>query len=226
MYRSNDSECFKPEGFKIALRRWVLAAGLALSGLAPAAAADLVPPAAGVLDFNIIRKGDVIGHYHSDFTLRADHALEVRTHVAVAVTMGPIRLYAFDHNSTETWRGGRLIGLIADTDDDGDVHHLRAEGRDEALSLTVDGKTTMTSGDAVPSSLWSRDMLDGNRPIFDIGDGQLFHTVTHCDAAPRPVVVCEISGELTRILRYDSSGLLAGLTFPADDGSKVTYLPN
>jgi hypothetical protein len=123
-----------------------------------------------------------------------------------------------------------LIGLVADTDDDGEVHHLQAEGGEQTLALVVDGKTSITSGNAVPSSLWSRNMLDGNRPIFDIGDGQIFQTKTQCSvpspASAQDSSICEISGELIRTLRFDPNGILVGLTFPAEDGSKVTYRPN
>ena len=190
--------------------RLTLVAGLAFCSAAPALAAELTSPSTGVLDFTIVRKNDVVGHYHSDFSRRPDQALEVRTHVSVAVTMGPIRLYAFDHNSVETWHDGRLIGLRADTDDDGEVHHLQAERRDQGLALTVDGKTSMADADAVPSTLWNRDMLDGHRPIFDIGDGQIYQTMTRCDGPPKApassLVVCEVSGELIRTLRFELDG--------------------
>lgn len=215
-------------GFTTMAGWMVFAVGFGFCHAPGALAEDLTPPSTGVLDFDIVRKGDVIGHYHSDFVRRPDQALEVRTHVTVDVTMGPIRLYDFQHSSVETWRNGRLIGLVADTDDDGEVHHLQAEGGEQTLALVVDGKTSITSGNAVPSSLWSRDMLDGNRPIFDIGDGQIVRTKTQCDVphSAQAPSMCEISGDLIRTLHFDPNGILVGLTFPAEDGSKVTYRPN
>lgn len=198
-------------------------------GIVPVGAADLTPPLTGVLDFDIVRKGDVIGHYHSDFVDRADLALEVRTHATAEVTFGPIRLYKLDHRSVETWRNKTLIGLVADTEEDDEVHHLRAEKVEQGLALTVDGKTSVINGDAVPSSLWNREMLDGNRPIFDIGDGQIFRVTTRCDYGTGAVAIggeCDVSGELVRKLRFDARGVLAELSFPADDGSKVMYRQN
>ncbi|HXP97560.1 MAG TPA: DUF6134 family protein [Telmatospirillum sp.] len=205
------------------LRRLFAVVLTGLSGALPVSAAELVPPVAGVLDFSIVRKGDVIGHYHSDFIDRADHALEVRTHVTAEVTLGPIRLYSLEHRSVETWRDGRLDGLVNDTEEDGEVHHLRAERVGQALVLTVDGKAGDPIADAVPSSLWSRSMLDGNRPIFDSGDGQLFQVTTRCDETAETLGVCHLSGDLIRTLRYAANGILAGLSFPAEDGSKVIY---
>lgn len=205
-----------------------LAAVLLLCTPASAVVSDLTPPAGGVLDFAIVRKGSVIGDYHSEFTGRADRDLEVRTRVKVEVSVGPVRLYSFAHHSVETWRNGKLVALVADTDDDGTVHHLMAQNTDQAMILTVDGKTAMTSGNSVPSSLWSMAMLGNDRPIFDITDGQLFKTTTRCNSAAQspPVpqeTVCEITGDLIRTLRYDPQGILDGVSFLADDGSKVDY---
>jgi hypothetical protein len=184
-------------------------------------------PPTGTLDFSIIRKGDVIGSYHSDFTLRGKDEIEVQTRIKAAVTMGPIKLYNFEHKSVESWHDGRLIGLVSDTDDDGEVHHLEAHPAGHDLALSVDGKIVTANAAAVPSSLWNRDMLSAGRPIFDINDGQLFRTTIQCHPATvspsSPTTTCEITGDLERTLQYNPDGVLEGLTFLADDGSQVVY---
>jgi hypothetical protein len=209
-----------------ASRRLLLAFQIGLCSVGLAEAGELAPPTSGVLNFEIIRKGDVIGHYHSDFVDRPDHVLEVRTHAFAEVKIGPIHLYDLEHRSVETWRNGRLIGMVSDTEEDGEVHHLHAEESDQQLVLTVNGKTSMIEGDAVPSSLWNRRMLDGSRPIFDSGDGQIYHTTTHCDEPAGDQDVCQVFGEFVRTLNFDAVGVLIGLTFPAEDGSKVLYRQN
>jgi hypothetical protein len=185
-------------------------------------------PAVKTLDFDIVRKGDVIGHYHTEFAERQDHRLEVLTRIDAAITAGPIRLYHFRHRSTETWVAGRLVAFSGDTDDDGEQHRLDVASGPSGLQLTVDGKAPVQVADAVPSSLWSRAMLDGGRAVFDIGDGQLLRTDSHCGAdvtptAAKAVASCRVEGDLIRTLDYDADGLLAGLSFPAEDGSKVMY---
>jgi hypothetical protein len=202
-------------------------AALSLSWSPVAAAEDeLTVPPNGVLDFAVIRKGEVIGTYRSEFSRPNDGVIDVRTRIKVQVTVGPIRLYSFDHTSAETWRSGRLVELVADTDDDGDVHHLEARGAESKLVLTVDGKSVTTEGDSVPSSLWTMAMLTGGRPIFDITDGELFKTTVRCDPVPSPtgsVATCEVTGGLVRSLHYGANGVLEGLSFLADDGSFVVY---
>ncbi|WP_146002726.1 DUF6134 family protein [Telmatospirillum siberiense] len=214
----------------------VLKVSAMIAGLAafawsvPGAAEDLGPPGSGRIDFNIVRQGDVIGHYHSDFLTRSDRVLEVRTNVSAKVSIGPVRIYDFSHSAVETWRDGLLVGLVSETNDDGTIHRLRAEPIGQTLSILVDGKSETTRADAVPSSLWHRRMLDGARPIFDIEDGELFQTQTRCESPfppPSPMPsVCEITGSLVRTLRFDPQGVLIEVSFPVEDGSKVTYRPN
>jgi hypothetical protein len=200
---------------------------LAVLALAPPAHSQSVP-AGRTLDFDIVRKGDVIGHYHTEFIERQDHRLQVLTRIDAAVSAGPIRLYHFRHQSTETWADGRLVAFSGDTDDDGEQHRLEVASGPNGLQVTVDGKAAVQVADAVPSSLWNRAMLDGRRPVFDIGDGQLLRTESHCGADVVPTgakaaASCRVEGDLIRTLDYDADGLLAGLSFPAEDGSKVMY---
>ncbi|MDR3435134.1 DUF6134 family protein [Telmatospirillum sp.] len=211
-------------GFGLRFRRvgWACVAVLLA---VPAMAGSIASPAGRALDFDILRKGEMIGHYHADFVDEADHRLEVRTRIRAEVTAGPIRLYHFTHQSAEVWQGDRLVSLAADTDDDGEIHHLVVSRDGPTLLLTVDDKTHAAALDAVPSSLWNRGMLDGKRPIFDMTDGQVFRIETRC-AAAEAAGSCEISGELTRKLDYDADGMLVGLSFLADDGSKVMYRRN
>ncbi|HLN26093.1 MAG TPA: DUF6134 family protein [Patescibacteria group bacterium] len=195
---------------------------------AAALAAETGVPPGGALDFDIVRKGDVIGLYHSDFTETPDGVLAVRTHIKAEVSLGPIRLYHFDSSSVESWRQGRLIGLIADSDDNGDVHHLQAQAQGETLVLGIDGKASaaVLPADSVPSSLWSADMLRPGRPIFDFVDGQRFVATTHCDpASVAEGQVCTVTGELERNLHYAPDGVLDHVDFAGDDGSQVSYRP-
>lgn len=191
-------------------------------------AAPLPAPEGGSLDFAIIRKGDVIGEYHSQFTRAKDGQTQVTIRIRAEVTLGPIRLYHFDQSSTELWHDSRLVALTSDADDDGEIHHLSAREDRGDLELTVDGKASKIPAESVPTSLWARDMVEESRPIFDSTDGQLFKHQSQCDPTPSrtegpPGVSCQISGDLNRTLRYGADGLLDGMTFAADDGSMVRY---
>ena len=172
-----------------------------------------------------MRKGEVIGEYRSDYQNKPDGGLEVRARIRIALKVGPIVLYHFDHDSVETWRHGRLAAVDSDTNDDGTRHHLTIHGQDGALALTVDGKAVTVSAESVPSSLWNIAMLANDRPIFDIVDGQQFKNVTACTTSTpgQTGMDCKITGDLERELRFAADGTLDSVSFTADDGSTVTY---
>ena len=204
-----------------------LAAGLLLWLCVPGWASDLAMPETGEMEFSIIRKGDVIGNYRSRFIRKPDGEIDVATKISAELTLGPVRLYHFDHTSQEAWRNGKLVGLTADSDDDGEVHHLRLKEEGAALALDVDGKPTAIPSDSVPSSLWNMAML-GDRPVFDIVDGQSLKVAVACVPVPARTpeaagTQCELTGDITRTLRYTPQSLLDGVTFLADDGSKILY---
>lgn len=221
---------------KIALRHLSslprLPSGLVAAGLlwlcGTNVAAEMAPPQVQVLDFAIVRKGEVIGGYRADFRRQPDGKLEVRLAVAADVSLGPISLYHFRQTATELWRGERLVSMTSDTEEDGDKHHLTVAEDNGDLVLTVDGKAGRIDADSVPLSLWSASMLTRARPIFDGNDGQVYKSETACEmAAPRAGEgagqVCRISGDLQRTLRYDVDGLLEDVSFSADDGSHIRY---
>lgn len=201
----------------------------ALALLAPwpclaATAAEPAIPADGVMAFSILRHGNVIGEYRSVFTPIADGGVELQTTIEAAVSVGPVRLYHFQHSSTEDWRDGRLVALKAETDDDGETHRLRLRQEGDGLMLDIDGKKVVPlPATAVPSSLWNGAMLQDGRPLFDIADGQVAKIETHC-AAEGTGRRCQVTGDMQRSLYYGPDGLLESLNFAADDGSEVTYV--
>jgi hypothetical protein len=139
--------------------------------------------------------------------------------------LGPVRFYHFERSSIETWRGDRLIGLISDADDNGEVHHLQAREDGDSLALSVDGQPPVAvAATSVPSSLWRRSMVREDRPVFDMDDGQPLKITPHCDAEPLGTI-CKITGDLERTLHFGAAGLLIGETLTADDGSEVAYVP-
>jgi len=207
-------------------------AGLAAAGLlwlcGTNVAAEMAPPDGGSLDFAIVRKGDVIGGYHADFRRLTDGRTEVRLKVTADVTLGPISLYHFHQVTVEIWRGERLATMISDTEEDSEKHHLTVVEDNGDLALTVDDQTRRISADSVPLSLWSSQMVETHRPIFDSNDGQLYKTESSCEAvAPHAGegtgLLCQITGELQRSIRFDAQGLVDDVSFSADDGTHIHY---
>ena len=190
-----------------------LALGLAL-GLTPAAFAA-APPPAGRLAFDVTRKGADIGDHVLSFTGGgADFDVKVATDIAVRVPLIRTKVYSYEQQSSEQWRGGQLVHVVSQTDDD---------GKAEAIDVPV--------ANLLPGSLWSADTVQATRLINTI-DGKTMRVqvadlgTEKIEAGGRGVVArhYRIAGDLDRDVWYDADGYLARLTLVADDGSTVIYV--
>jgi hypothetical protein len=195
------------------LRAAGLAAGLTIALAAAGLAAS--PPSAGRLDFDVVRNGKDIGDHSFAFSgSPAQLEVQVRTDVHVQVPLIRANLYSFTHQSTESWRGGHLAGLTAETDDDGTPHRI-----------------SIGAGETLPASLWADDTVSATTLINTIDGRAMRVRVTDMGSETVPAGCgsvnarhFRISGDLERDVWYDADGLLARLTMTAEDGSLVTYV--
>ena len=100
---------------------------LTLLALAPAAMAapSASVPASGKLAFDVMRKGKDIGDYVVSFSGSGnDVTAKIATNISVKVPVIGVSAYRFTQSSTETWRGGKLAGLVSKTDDNGTPHDI------------------------------------------------------------------------------------------------------
>ena len=190
-----------------------LALGLAL-GLTPAAFAA-APPPAGRLAYDVTRKGADIGDHVLSFTGgAADFDVKVATDIAVRVPLIRTKVYSYEQQSSEQWRGGQLVHVVSQTDDDGNA---------EEIDVPV--------ANLLPGSLWSADTIQATRLINTV-DGKTMRVQVadlgseKIEAGGRGVVArhYRIAGDLDRDVWYDADGYLARLTLVAEDGSTVTYV--
>ena len=118
--------------------------------------------------FTIYKDGDPIGHDTYTITTKGDEKtvqVETRTDVHVLFIS-----YHYRHTRTEVWKGATLESFVSDTDDDGTKHHVDAHQAGGVLSATVDGKHRTLPGNAIPFTLWTRQLMSSNKPFFDIAD--------------------------------------------------------
>ena len=128
-------------------------------------------PEDGVLDFAILRNGEQIGRHTIRFEGHGDPKV-VRITAEVDYRVAFIPLYIFRHTARETWRGGGLIGMQAETNDNGDDYDIafRVEGTEGALS--INDQTTSIDTPLRPASLWNNAVV-GDQVILDPADGDL-----------------------------------------------------
>ncbi len=190
-----------------------LAAGLILA-LAPSLNAASIP-AGGHLEFDVVRKGKDIGDHGYRFN-GSDDALTVKvtTDITVKVPIISVTAYRFQHQSVESWSGGKLTSVRSATNDDGTPHQLATGGKG-----------------VLPASLWNDDILRAGKLLNTI-DGSIM-SVRVSDMGTEQVTTrrgpvathhYRLSGDLNRDLWYDAQGNLARVSFTAEDGTTVTYV--
>jgi hypothetical protein len=214
-------------------RRTILGAaagGAALLLTRGRARAQSVPPN-GHLAFNIIRHGSLIGQETVTFQQQGDR-LTVFVDVSIRVTLALIPVYRLHHHETETWENGQLLSFAATTIKNGS--HFYAQGWRDGSQLLARGtacpETYVAPPGALPTSQWNHAMLRG--PMINTQDAKLMHPVVAdlgvaeiqlADGTPVRARRFHVSGDLHFDTFFDDSWEWVGLSFPAPDGSVVTY---
>ena len=158
--------------------------------------------------------------------------LTVFVDVSIRVTLAMITVYRLHHHETETWDKGQILSFAATTIKNGS--HYYAQGWRDGSQFMARG-TARPEGyvappGALPTSQWNHAMLDG--PMINTQDGKLMTpVVTDLGFVEVPVA----DGPAVRGRRFRASGDAhfdtffsdswewLGLSFPAPDGSVVTY---
>lgn len=205
-----------------------------------AAACEIFPPA-GRWNFLILRHGQAVGHHRIAFSRpnpAKAHGTEggpfvVRSDVEIRVGLMGTYTYTFTHHAEETWRGGWLDALVADTDDEGRRFRLRARRQDGIFAGAVNGAQFTVAGYIVPSSLWHHDTI-AVKALLDTIDGRVklvqarYLGEEEVPVAGRPVVARHyaLDGQIQRRLWYDARCRLVRAAYLARDGTWLTLEEN
>ncbi len=198
-------------------RNLVRASALVVGVVAGASFAHAAP--VDTFAFTIFKDSDAIGHDWYTITGDGDRKtvhVETRTDVKVLFIS-----YHYHHTRTEVWKGPTLESFSSDTDDDGTKHHVEAHQDGGKLEATVDGKHRELPGNAIPFTLWTKDRMAPNSPLFDIADmaplklqwvdkGKTSLTV---DGHAMETHHYQISGDLQWDLWYGADGQLLKTAF-------------
>lgn len=114
------------------------------------------PEDGDTIRFDVFRKGDkAFGSHTVTFDVESEDSFTATSRVRLKAGLGPITLFRYELDATETWQDGGLVGLQGNTNDDGERERVSAELEDGALQ--VDG--TAYEGEApagiIPSSHWN-----------------------------------------------------------------------
>jgi len=206
----------------------IIVLALALASTAGEAAPLASVPDGGRLAFAVMRQGSRIGGHWVEFH-RDGETLIVESRIEVKVSALFIVLYRFTARRTETWRDGRLVAYVSDTDDDGKRSMVRARADAQGIAVeATDGKWTLP-GTAVPDSFWNRALVEG-APIFDVENGRpLTVKIEALGSSPPPGGTApadrfRLTGDDNFELWYRPDGVWAGMRTVGSDGSIVDYV--
>ena len=207
------------------LTRRATLAGLVLApGLARAATA---PPRAD-LHFEVWRKGQKIG-VHSVVFRGDEAAITVAIAAEMLVKLGPIPVFRYRHQASETWRDGRFATLESHTVSNAKVEQVSATRSETGVAITAGGKTVQASARACPLTHWNSMVLDG--PLFNPQTGLVVReamsrtadTVVLADGRTVNATRYQLRGDAEIVDWYDPVGTWAALRGKVSDGSWIEY---
>jgi hypothetical protein len=214
------------------------AAFLALSLFvsAPAFSQPLWQPSDGdKLEFDVFRDGSKFGKHFVVFRKTGDD-LTVDSDIELKVALGPVTLFHYVHDVTETYSAGRLLSVAAKTKKDGKWKTLAAEAVTGGLKVAGAAFKGVQPGGVIPSTHWNIEEMN-QAAMFSTETGAMLPmTVTdmgiekvktgHGVIDARKYVV---KSELTAAFWYDAAGRWVKCAFEAQ-GSRIEYvlrqLPN
>lgn len=191
----------------------VIAAAVSLSS------ADAETPAD--IRFEVYRNNSRMGEHAVAFSRTEAGDLRVDVDIDLAVRLGPIPVFRYQHDATEFWRDGELVAIQAATFSDGEWSRWQA-------GLNATGGVALS--DLPPSSHWTRYdpttaailNTETGEPmaveIVSLGVEE-FPTATGQVEAER----IRMTGTLTVDLWYDAEGNWVGCEFEAR-GQRIRYV--
>jgi hypothetical protein len=197
--------------------------------VSPGFAALPVPPA-DTLSFRIMRKGNRIGTHTVNFTRSGDD-LTVDIAVQMAVYIGPIRMFHYNHHNLERWKAGKFDSMEAKTDYNGEAAFCTV--RRDGDQFTVEGSKApryTAPANTLAATHWNKAELNG--PMINPENGTMLHpaisdigsrSVATASGASIPAHQYAWRGKDSLDLWYDGQGDWAALKAVTKSGEVLTY---
>jgi hypothetical protein len=208
-------------------RRTLLAASIASASLGAAHAQSLRPN--GRLVFAVWRDNSQIGRHSVAFS-GDDQDFVVTIDAVMAVSLGPVPLFKYHHQATETWRGGQFVELQSHTTSNGKSEHVSAVHSADGVTIRTEAGVHGMPASAMPLTHWNPRALQG--PLFNPQTGaavresvsrQSGQLARMGDGRMVPATRYTLSGDAQIVDWYDAGGVWVALRGKAPDGSFLDY---
>lgn len=192
-------------------RRSLVVGGGGLIGLAamPALSRPMAPTLDGRLVFDVSMDGSRIGTHQVTLTPDGDDGYQVAVDIDFAFKLAFITVRRYGHTNRELWRNGRLVRLDSRTDDDGEIHTVKATAAGDVIEVVSSLQDRTVPADTITTTYFSDRMIEADHWL-DTTKGRYFGgTVTRrgtetVTAAGRPLQAerYRIDGDLRCDLWY------------------------
>jgi hypothetical protein len=182
------------------------------------------------LVFEVWRNRQKIGRHTVTFSGTASDfvvAIEAR----MVVSLGPLPVFRYQHQATETWRGGRFSALQSHTTSNNKHEQVSALAGPQGVTITTaGGKSLVAAAGAQPLTHWNPKAFDG--PMFNPQTGAVIHetvsrapgqTATLANGRAVSATRVTLAGEAQIVDWYDLQGAWTALRGKVSDGSYVDY---
>ena len=198
--------------------------------VAAGAPAPWQPEDGDTIHFKVLRKGSDFGTHIVRFSVAEDGSFTATSDVDLKAGIGPLVLFRYSLDATETWRDGRLVALEGRTNDDGTRERVEAELEDSRLHVSGTAYSGQAPAGIIPASHWNIHQAYSSR-ILSTESGELLETeVTRIGRETIKAGGQEIEATHYRLvsdlavdLWYDDQGRWVKLGFEAR-GQQIDYV--
>lgn len=199
-----------------------------LSALSLAGAAEATPTSPGRIEFEVLRNGAPFGR-HVVTVSGSGASFTARTAVTLTAGVGPLMVFRYEQNCTETWSGGALSALNCSTLKEGRRTQVRATAGAQGLSIQgARGSATMPHG-VLPTSWWVQppttvsSMLNTeNGTALPVRITRIGRETIDVGGARVQATHIRVAGTTTVDLWYDDANRWVGCAFTIR-GQHITY---
>lgn len=183
------------------------------------------------INFKVLRKGKPFGRHIINFQPDGNGGFTATNDIDLKVKFGPITAYSYRHDSVETWKDGRLVGLEAKTHKEGGDLVAKASLGEDGLSVTGTNYSGTYRSDIVPATHWNigqlyRDTMlstEGGQAL-DVMVENLGRETLTIDGEEITATKFKLVSDLTVFLWYDDNGRWVRLDFTARGDQKIEYI--
>jgi hypothetical protein len=199
---------------------------LAVATIGPSAIAS----DAEAREFQILVDGRPAGSYTMTITKRPDGSV-VQTGQANVRVRVLIKTFVYTYSGTETWHDDRLTKVESTTNDDGTRYQLKGTATEQGMTVTVNGRTSITSADTWTTSYWrlpAMKIRNGPIDLLDADNGrqlkvrlnEIGKTTIYVNGQPLEARHFQVRGAVSADLWHDANDRLVRLE-SIEDGHRT-----